>query len=134
MVASDAWRAETGAEAEWDAQSAPGSLLDALSVAAVVLGADGRIVLWSPQAQDLFGWSAEEALGQYAAALMVAEEHVGRVVELFAAVMAGKGSWAGVFPVRHKDGSTRRLEFRNMRLLDEHGDAYALGIVCEEAT
>ncbi|MFB6502626.1 SpoIIE family protein phosphatase [Streptomyces sp. NPDC056410] len=134
MVASDAWRVETGAEAEKDAPSAPGSLLDALSVAAVVLGSDGRIALWSPQAQDLFGWSAEEALGQYAAALMVAEEHVDQVVELFAAVMAGKGTWAGVFPVRHKDGSTRRLEFRNMRLLDEHGDAYALGIVCEEAT
>ncbi|MGW2180135.1 SpoIIE family protein phosphatase [Streptomyces sp. NPDC001732] len=132
MVASEAWRAETGAERA--VPSAPGGLLDALSVAAVVLGADGRIALWSPQAQDLFGWSAEEALGQYAASLMVAEEHVDRVVELFAAVMAGKGTWAGVFPVRHKDGSTRRLEFRNMRLLDERGDAYALGIVCEEAT
>ncbi|MFF4079040.1 SpoIIE family protein phosphatase [Streptomyces sp. NPDC001777] len=134
MVASDAWRAETGAEAEQAAPSAPGGLLDVLSVAAVVLGADGRIALWSPQAQDLFGWSAEEALGRYAAPLMVAEEYVDQVVELFASVMAGKGTWAGVFPVRHKDGSSRRLEFRNMRLLDEHGDAYALGIVCEEAT
>ncbi|MEU9846202.1 SpoIIE family protein phosphatase [Streptomyces sp. NPDC047985] len=132
MIASDVRRAEDGAAGA--GPSEPGGLLDVLSVAAVVLGADGRIVLWSPQARDLFGWSAEEALGQYAARLLVAEEHIGQVLELFRAVMAGEGAWAGVFSVRHKDGSTRRMEFRNMRLLDERGDAYALGIVCEEAT
>ena len=45
----------------------PGGLLDVLNVASVVLDADGRITLWSPQAQELFGYSAEEALGRYAA-------------------------------------------------------------------
>ena len=112
----------------------PGGVMDALGVAAVVLGADGRIVLWSPQAQDLFGWSPEEALGRYAVELLVAEEHVSQVLELFASVMAGEGAWAGVFPVRHKDGSIRLTEFRNMRLLDENGAAFALGIACDEAT
>ncbi|MFF2786085.1 SpoIIE family protein phosphatase [Streptomyces sp. NPDC058049] len=113
--------------------SEPGGLLDVLSVAAVVLDTDGRITLWSPQAQDLFGWSAEEALGSYAAKLLVAEEYVDLVLELFAKVMAGGGAWAGVFPVRRKDGSTRLVEFRNMRLQDEHGRVYALGIACDEA-
>ncbi|MGZ9935146.1 SpoIIE family protein phosphatase [Streptomyces sp. NC-S4] len=111
----------------------PGGLLDVLSVAAIVLDADGRITLWSPQAQDLFGWSAEEALGSYAAKLLVAEEYVDLVLELFAKVMAGGGAWAGVFPVRRKDGSTRLVEFRNMRLQDERGGVYALGIACDEA-
>ncbi|MFB6578880.1 MULTISPECIES: SpoIIE family protein phosphatase [unclassified Streptomyces] len=113
--------------------SEPGGLLDVLSVAAVVLDTDGRITLWSPQAQDLFGWSAEEALGNYAAKLLVAEEYVDRVLELFGKVMAGGGAWAGVFPVRRKDGSARLVEFRNMRLQDEHGSVYALGIACDEA-
>ncbi|MFF9349587.1 SpoIIE family protein phosphatase [Streptomyces sp. NPDC014734] len=132
MAACDVWRADTGAAGP--VSSEPGGLLDALSVAAVVLGADGRIALWSPQAEELIGWSAEEALGQHAVRLMVADEHAAQVLELFGTVMAGEGAWAGVFPVRRKDGSTRRMEFRNMRLLDEHGDAYALGIVCDEAT
>ncbi|MCX4807785.1 SpoIIE family protein phosphatase [Streptomyces sp. NBC_01214] len=113
--------------------SEPGGLLDVLSVAAVVLDTDGRITLWSPQAQELFGWSAEEALGNYAAKLLVAEEYVDRVLELFGKVMAGGGAWAGVFPVRRKDGSARLVEFRNMRLQDEHGGVYALGIACDEA-
>ncbi|MFE0459893.1 SpoIIE family protein phosphatase [Kitasatospora sp. NPDC058965] len=116
------------------AASDPGGLLDLLGVAAAVLDADGRVALWSPQAQDLFGWSAEEALGRFAAELMVAEEHWDLILELFAEVMHGGGRWAGVFPVRHKDGSTRLVEFRNMRLQDEHGRFYALGIATDEAT
>ncbi|WP_175439133.1 SpoIIE family protein phosphatase [Streptomyces vilmorinianum] len=103
-----------------------------LGVAAVVVAADGRITLWSPQAQTLFGWTAEEALGRYAVDVLVAEEHVGLVLELFAQVMEGGGSWAGVFPVRHKDGSVRQVEFRNMRLSDQEGRRYALGLAADE--
>lgn len=124
MDAADALGAATPSE--------PGGLLDMLGVAAVVLDADGRIRLWSPQAQELFGWSAEEALGRPAARLLVAEEHAGVVLDLFAQVMAGGGSWAGVFPIRHKDGSTRLIEFRNMRLLDQDGARYALGIAADD--
>ncbi|WP_034091616.1 SpoIIE family protein phosphatase [Streptacidiphilus albus] len=132
MGVSDALRGEPGVVEV--APSEPGGLLDVLSVAAVVLGADGRIVLWSPQAQELFGWSAQEALGRSAAALLVPDEYVDLVLGLFAKVMAGDGAWAGVFPVRHKDGSSRLVEFRNMRLLDEQGRVYALGLACDEAT
>ncbi|MGW6917992.1 SpoIIE family protein phosphatase [Kitasatospora sp. NPDC054939] len=111
----------------------PGGLLDLLGVAAILLDADGRIRLWSPQARELFGWSSEEALGRPAAQLLIAEEHVGDVLDLFATVMASGESWAGVFPVRCKDGSTRLVEFRNMRLRDRDGAHYALGIAADEA-
>ena len=49
-----------------------------LGVAAIVLDENGRIALWSPQAEELFGWDAQEALGQSAAKLLVAEEHLRR--------------------------------------------------------
>ncbi|MEU7641463.1 MULTISPECIES: SpoIIE family protein phosphatase [unclassified Streptomyces] len=111
----------------------PGGLLDVLGVAAVMLDAKGRITLWSPQAEELFGWTAEEALGRSAARLLVHPEHVDLVLRLFAEVMSGGESWAGVFPVRHKDGGTRLVEFRNMRLQDEHGASYALGIATDQA-
>ncbi|MGW4892494.1 SpoIIE family protein phosphatase [Kitasatospora sp. NPDC004240] len=110
----------------------PGGILDLLGVAAVLLDADGRIRLWSPQARELFGWTADEALGRYAAQLLVAEEDVGIVLELFATVMASGEAWAGVFPVRHKDGTTKLVEFRNMRLRDKDGAHYALGIAADE--
>lgn len=111
--------------------SPPSGLLDVLNVAAVVLDAQGRVALWSPQAEQLFGWAAKEALGRPAARLLASQDHVDLVLELFARVMGGAGDWAGAFPIRHKDGSTRQVEFRNMRLLDEHGDLYALGIATD---
>ncbi|WP_225095064.1 SpoIIE family protein phosphatase [Streptomyces sp. CoH27] len=111
----------------------PSGLLDLLSVAAVVLNAQGKVVFWSPKAEELFGYTATEALGRHAARLMVHEQHRDAVIKLFAEVMESGTDWAGVFPIRHKDGSIRLVEFRNMRLLDDLGDVYALGLVADQA-
>ncbi|GAB2922184.1 SpoIIE family protein phosphatase [Streptomyces heilongjiangensis] len=113
--------------------AAPGGLLDVLRVAALVLGSDGRIALWSPEAESLFGFSAAEALGQDAGALLVAPENRARARDLFRGVRTG-ARWAGVFPVRHKDGSTRRVEFRTMQLRDADGDVLALGLGTDAET
>jgi len=112
----------------------PSGLLDVLGVASVVLDAEGRIVLWSPQAEELFGYPAREALGEYAARIMVHEQHLDLVVKLFADVMETGEGWAGAFPIRRKDGGTRLVEFRNMRLLDDQGDVYALGLCADRST
>ncbi|MFI9648336.1 SpoIIE family protein phosphatase [Streptomyces sp. NPDC052040] len=112
----------------------PSGLLDLLSVAAVVLDSGGRVVFWSPHAEELFGYTAAEALGRSAARLMVHEEHWDEVIRLFAEVMGSGADWAGAFPVRHKDGSTRLVEFRNMRLLDDRGETFALGLAADQAT
>lgn len=85
-------------------------------------------MLWSPEAEELFGYAAEEALGQYAAPLLVHEQHWEWMIKLSAEVMGTGERWAGAFPIRRKDGSTRLVEFRNMRLLDDLGDFYALGL------
>ena len=111
--------------------TAPGGLLDVLNVAAVVLDANGHIVFWSPQAEELFGYTSDEALGRFAGRLLVHEEDLATVIELFTEVMEGSGSWSGVFPVLHKDGTTLLVEFRNMRLTDQQGAAYALGIASD---
>ncbi|CAL9647485.1 hypothetical protein SUDANB105_06526 [Streptomyces sp. enrichment culture] len=114
--------------------SSPGGLLDVLNVAAVLLDAQGKIDLWSPQAEILFGYSAEEALGRYAAQLLIDKEHLDSVLALFAQVMEDGDSWAGVFPIRHKDGSTRMVEFRNMRLQDDQREYWALGLATDQVT
>ncbi|MFF8410305.1 SpoIIE family protein phosphatase [Streptomyces omiyaensis] len=108
-------------------------LLDVLGVAAVVVDSAGRIVLWSPQAEDLFGYRADEALGQYVARLIIDEQHRSEAMRLFGEVLRRGTAWAGTFPVRHKDGSVREVEFRNMRLTDDLGDLYALGIAADRA-
>jgi len=112
----------------------PTGLLDTLSIAAVVLDSDGRIVFWSPQAQDLFGYPAGEVLGKHAGRLLIHQEHRQTVLSLFTEVMQTGRGWAGAFPIRCKDGSTRLVEFRNMRLLNDTGDVYALGLAADHTT
>ncbi|MGW7408597.1 SpoIIE family protein phosphatase [Streptomyces sp. NPDC054833] len=117
-----------------DRASTPRGLMDLLGVAAVLLDAEGRIVLWSPQAEALYGYSAEQALGQFAAQLLVHEDNWDWVIKTFAEVMETGRPWAGTFPIRCADGSTRLVELRNMRLLNDHGDFYALGLGADSPT
>ncbi|MEU7060212.1 SpoIIE family protein phosphatase [Streptomyces sp. NPDC046197] len=114
--------------------SGPSGLMDLLGVAAVLVEADGRIDMWSPQAEELFGYARGEAVGQYAAPLLLNPEHRETAIRLFAEVMETGRGWAGAFPVRHKDGSTRMIEFRNMRLTDSVGDHYALALATDRST
>ncbi|WP_375256503.1 SpoIIE family protein phosphatase [Streptomyces sp. PKU-EA00015] len=135
MGSADLFRAGLAADRRTDAAlSPPGGLMDVLAVAAVVLDSQGRIVLWSPQAEELLGYTPQEALGQYAAQLLVADEHFDLVLSLFQQVMESGQGWEGVFRVRHKDGSTRLLEWRNMRLQDDLGGYYALGLATDQPT
>ncbi|MEU0899283.1 SpoIIE family protein phosphatase [Streptomyces massasporeus] len=113
--------------------AAPGGLLDLLKVAAVVLDGGGHIALWSPEIEQLLGWTAEEALRQRADTLLVSPENRPRGRELFAQVSTG-ARWAGVFPLRHRDGTERAVEFRTMRLLDPEGQPHLLGLATDATT
>ncbi|WP_369243826.1 SpoIIE family protein phosphatase [Streptomyces sp. R41] len=113
--------------------AAPGGLLDLLQVAAVVLDSDGRIVLWSPEAEQLLGYRADEALDHGADDLLVSPDNRQRARELFAQVRSG-ARWAGVFPLQHRDGTERSVEFRTMRLRDSHGQAHLLGLAADATT
>ncbi|MFC9683185.1 SpoIIE family protein phosphatase [Streptomyces sp. NPDC056948] len=113
--------------------AAPGGLLDLLKVAAVVLDAGGHIALWSPEIEQLLGYTPAEALRQRADTLLVAPENRTRGRELFAQVSSG-ARWAGVFPLRHKDGTDRAVEFRTMRLLDPEGQPHLLGLATDATT
>ncbi|MER5184481.1 SpoIIE family protein phosphatase [Streptomyces sp. NPDC002896] len=128
----DSWEDCATAAPEDGVTAAPGGLLDLLRVAAMVLDSDGRIVLWSPEAELLLGYSATEALGR-SAGVLVSQEDRWRARELFERVRDGT-SWAGVFPVVHKDGSTRQVEFRTMRLSDTRGGVHALGLAADAET
>lgn len=51
------------------------SVLDTALDAVVVMGADGRVVGWNSFSETIFGWSAEEAIGQRLSELIIPEQH-----------------------------------------------------------
>ncbi|MGW6356885.1 SpoIIE family protein phosphatase [Streptomyces sp. NPDC055092] len=112
----------------------PSGVLDALGVAVVALDTAGRFVWWGPQAEELFGYSAQEVLGQHAAQLLVHDPDMDLAARKCEQMMESGQSWAGRVTVRNKDGSTRLVEFRYNRLPDKQGDFCALGIATDVST
>ncbi len=84
---------------------------------AVVVGdaASGRVVLWSPSAETLFGYAAEEIVGQPIEVLVPDALKAGHRVGLARYIATGRGTLidAGTpveLPARHKDGTEITIE------------------------
>lgn len=87
-----------------DQHVTPAEQLDALGQAVITTDPAGVVIYWNPAAEQLYGWTAQEALGRNIAALAIPEvaQEVG--AEIMAALRDGV-PWSGGFPVRRKDGS-----------------------------
>jgi diguanylate cyclase (GGDEF)-like protein/PAS domain S-box-containing protein len=84
---------------------------------------DFRLVRWSPQAEHIFGWRAEEVLGMpLTGSQLTHESDRERVVELVDKLMAGQEPRAtGLNRNYRKDGETIWCEWYHSCLLDEQG-------------
>lgn len=80
---------------------------------------DDVIVLWNAGAEQLYGWTAHEALGRRAGDLLGTALRGDRV-EADAALF-GTGRWEGEVFQRHRDGRIVIVEARCALLRDEHG-------------
>ncbi|MGK5534014.1 SpoIIE family protein phosphatase [Streptomyces sp. URMC 129] len=111
----------------------PGGLLDEVRVAVFVLDGDGAVVLWSPEAEALFGYRAEDVLGRRAAGILVPDRLRAAVDRWFERTWAGE-AWSGVVPVLCADGTLRRVEFRSRRLHDPRGAPRVLAHAADTPT
>ncbi|MFF7637823.1 SpoIIE family protein phosphatase [Kitasatospora sp. NPDC008050] len=101
-----------------------------LPIATALVQQDGRILHWSHDAEELLGYSADEAVGTPAAQLLVPEDLRPRVLALFARILAGH-DWSGVSPVRHRDGHLITLEFRTHLLTAPDGQPLVLALAAD---
>ena len=78
-------------------------LSHALNLAPVILcGLDGKVLFWGQGLRSLFGWSAEEAVGQIADELLATKFPAPR--SEITAEMLRAGEWQGELVHRHRDG------------------------------
>jgi len=80
-----------------------GPWLDHTEDAIVVCGADWRVMVWNEGAGRMFGWTAEEVIGQPATVLGVAENDGQRMDRR--RHLAEHGHWRGEMTVERKDGT-----------------------------
>jgi len=95
-------------------------LLEAVGEAVVALDADGGVVYWNRAAEDMYGWSADEAMGRLLREMVVPEDLRGRAEEIMSEVRAGS-AWTGEFVVRRRDGTLFPVEATNTPVFGEDG-------------
>jgi len=106
-------------------------LLDAVVIAQVTTG---RIVLWNPAAENLFGFSAQEAIGQSIEILMpapIADIHRAgyeRYLRTGHGLIIDAGAPVEM-PARMKNGEQIRVELSLSELHNSRGERFALAVI-----
>lgn len=107
-----------------------GGLLDLIQVAAFVLDGEGRVLMWSPEAENLFGYGTARVLGEPLGPLLATPEHRAESAALFTRLRAGEPH-RGLMRVRRSDGTERDVEFRSMRLHVRDATVRVLGLAAD---
>lgn len=103
-------------------------LLDAVEQAIAVNDLDWKITYWNRFAEKLYGWRAEEVMGQDVKKLLAPEFTDRQRRELLAALQSG-APVTGELVVRHKDGHAFPILTTDSPVYDDQGHlAYVIGI------
>lgn len=94
------------------------ALLDKAQDAIIVCNIDGEITFWNKGAERIFGWTAEEAIGQSKITLLFADSAV--AIQPLHAVLE-EGDWRGELRKRRKDGGTLIVEAHWTLVRDDDG-------------
>ena len=80
-------------------------LLEQVPAAVIATDLEGRVTHWNRYAEQLYGWSHEEVLGENIGKLTVGPAEAEIAAEIMARLRAGR-SWEGEFLATRRDGST----------------------------
>jgi PAS domain S-box-containing protein len=112
-------------------------LVAAIGDAVVISDADGRIVIWNPAAERIFGFSEAEALGQ-SLDLITPERHRRRHWDGYAKTMRTGETRYGTsllkVPALHKDGQALSIAFTVALLHGAAGEVTGIAAVIRDET
>mgnify|MGYP000119370245 FL=1 len=106
--------------------------------AVIVANRDGLVRFWNRRAEEIFGYSAQEALGQ-SLDIIIPERFRQRHWDGYRRAMAtgqtkyGRGELLSV-PALRKDGSRISIEFTIAMLKDRHGHVEAVIAIARDVT
>jgi PAS domain S-box-containing protein len=113
------------------------ALVQAAGDAIVVAGTDGKILLWNPAAERIFGFTAQEALG-CSLDIIIPERFRERHWEGYRQVMRTGNSRYGTeilrVPALRKDGRTLSIAFTVALLTARAGHVRAIAAIVRDET
>ncbi|KAL3626609.1 hypothetical protein CASFOL_030158 [Castilleja foliolosa] len=122
---SDGWRPGSGGVKFTDKQYL--NILQSMGQSVHIFDLNCRIIYWNRTAENLYGYSASEALGQDAIELLTDPRDFGVANNIVRRVTSGE-SWTGQFPVRNKRGERFIAIATNTPFYDDDGTL--VGIIC----
>ena len=96
-------------------------LLDAVGQSVIATDLEGNIIYWNRAAEDLYGYSSEEALGRKLRDLTLSEELLDRAEGVVSDLRAGR-TWSGETLLRRKDGTHVPVLGTATPIFDERGN------------
>jgi PAS domain S-box-containing protein len=108
------------------------ALLDQAHDAILVRDLDDRIIYWNKRAEQLYGWTEEEAVGRNARELLFSE--LSPEFEEAHRATLERGEWRGEFNQVTKNGRGIVVEGRWTLVRDEHGAPYQKLVVNTDIT
>ncbi len=95
---------------------------------------DFRVVNWNPAAQQIFGYSREEALGQHASELIVPPEVIPHVDTIWNALLKHKGGNRSTNENITRDGNIIMCEWYNTPLIADDGKVIGVASLVDDVT
>jgi diguanylate cyclase (GGDEF)-like protein/PAS domain S-box-containing protein len=96
-------------------------LLDAVGQSVIATDLEGKVIYWNKAAEELYGWSAGEALGRILRDMTVPEKLLARAEEIESELRAGRTSSTEML-LRRKDGSHVPVFGTATPIFDERGN------------
>lgn len=95
-------------------------LLNHIAESAIATDVEGKITYWNTAAEALYGWTAEEAIGEMITEVIISNQHREEAQRIFNALAKGE-RWSGQFAVRHKDGTRFDVHVTDIPVFDNQG-------------
>ncbi|HUP62967.1 MAG TPA: PAS domain S-box protein [Thermoanaerobaculia bacterium] len=107
--------------------------IDRMPVACITTTPDFRIASWNPAAQRIFGWTAEEIVGN-SAAMLLPQPMTIELRVLWQRLLAGDAPASGANENVTKDGRRILCRWANTPLIDDYGRVTAVLSMAEDVT
>ncbi|CAD6255414.1 unnamed protein product [Miscanthus lutarioriparius] len=101
--------------------------LHALGQAVHIIAPGGKLIYWNRYAEQMYGYSTSEAVGQDAVELLVHPNDAEAANNIIGNIFMGK-CWRGKFPVKKKSGERFFIVANNTPLYDDDGSL--VGLIC----
>ena len=101
------------------------AILGSVGQAIVAVDLKRVILYWNRAAEDMFGWTAQEAIGRTSTELLLRGSSAVRASEIVGTVER-RGGWTGELEVERRDGTRLWVFVTNKPIFDEHGQVVAI--------